>query len=116
MREKLIDLIIDAKLTAPETGSFIEWLADYLIAYGVTISGGNCIGETVWGIWDVTNYQTRHGKQKSRNVHVCTLHHLDYVKRFGKAEVRPKVCTKSDMTFMGKTVFKTREEAERAIE
>ena len=35
--EKLIDLIIDAKRTDPETGSFTEYLADYLINNGVTV-------------------------------------------------------------------------------
>ena len=35
--EKLIDLIIDAKRTDPETGSFTEYLADYLISNGVTV-------------------------------------------------------------------------------
>ena len=28
-RERLIDLMIDAKRTEPETGSFIDYLADY---------------------------------------------------------------------------------------
>ena len=37
VREKLIDLIIDAKRTVPETGSFAEHLADHLIAHGVTV-------------------------------------------------------------------------------
>ena len=36
-REKLLDLIIAAKRHDPETGSFTEWLADYLLANGVTI-------------------------------------------------------------------------------
>lgn len=36
-REKLIDLIIDAKRTDPKTGSFTEHLADHLIANGVTV-------------------------------------------------------------------------------
>lgn len=36
-REKLIDLIIDAKRRDPETGSFTEFLADNLIANGVTV-------------------------------------------------------------------------------
>ena len=35
--EKLIDLIIDAKRTDPETGSFTEYLADYLTSNGVTV-------------------------------------------------------------------------------
>ena len=37
VREKLIDLIIDAKMTDPEIGSFTEYLADYLINNGVTV-------------------------------------------------------------------------------
>ena len=37
VREKLIDLIIDANRTDPETGSFTEYLADHLIAHGVTV-------------------------------------------------------------------------------
>ena len=37
VREKLVDLIIDAKRTEHETGSFTEYLADYLINNGVTV-------------------------------------------------------------------------------
>ena len=37
VREKLLDLIIDAKRTDPETGSFAEYLADHHIANGVTV-------------------------------------------------------------------------------
>ena len=37
VREKLIDLIIDAKRTDPEVGNFTEYLADYLINNGVTV-------------------------------------------------------------------------------
>ena len=37
VREKLIDLIVGAKKTDPETGSFTEYLADYLISNGVTV-------------------------------------------------------------------------------
>ena len=37
IRKKLIDLIIDAKRTDPEKGSFTEYLADHLISNGVTV-------------------------------------------------------------------------------
>ena len=37
VREKVVELIIDAKRTDPETGSFAEYLADHLIADGVTV-------------------------------------------------------------------------------
>ena len=37
MKQKILDLIIGAKRTDPETGSFAEWLAEYLVANGVTV-------------------------------------------------------------------------------
>ena len=37
VREKMIDLIIDAKRTDTEAGSFTEYLADCLINNGVTV-------------------------------------------------------------------------------
>ena len=37
VREKLVELIIDAKRTDPETGSFTEYLADHLISNGITV-------------------------------------------------------------------------------
>ena len=36
-REHLISLIINAKRTDPETGSFTEYLADFLLGYGVKL-------------------------------------------------------------------------------
>ena len=45
VREKLIDLIIDAKRTDPETGSFTEYLADYLTSNGVTVQDNTEISE-----------------------------------------------------------------------
>lgn len=36
-REKMIDLIINAKRTDPETGSFTEYLADFLLGYGIKL-------------------------------------------------------------------------------
>ena len=37
-RERLINLMIDAKRTEPETGSFTEYLADYLLEHGVIVT------------------------------------------------------------------------------
>lgn len=36
-RKRLIDLIIEAKRTDPKTGSFTDYLADYLIEHGVIV-------------------------------------------------------------------------------
>ena len=41
-REKMIDLIVNAKRTDPETGSFVEWLADFMLGYGVFIPDKDC--------------------------------------------------------------------------
>ena len=49
VREKLIDLILDAKRTDPETGSSTEYPADHLIANGVTVQGDKDINvPTKW--------------------------------------------------------------------
>ena len=37
-RERLIDLMIEAKKTEPETGSFTDYLADYLLKHGVIVT------------------------------------------------------------------------------
>ena len=42
VREKLVELIIDAKRTDQETGSFTEYLADHLIRNGVTVHESSC--------------------------------------------------------------------------
>ena len=36
-RERLIDLMIETKRTDPETGSFTDYLADYLLEHGVVV-------------------------------------------------------------------------------
>ena len=48
-RERLIDLMIDAKRTEPETGSFADYLADYLLEHGVIIPPCK-VGDTVYSI------------------------------------------------------------------
>ena len=37
-RDRLIELIIEAKKTDPETGSFNDYLADYLLEHGVIVT------------------------------------------------------------------------------
>lgn len=40
-KQAMLDLIIDAKRTGPETGSFAEWLAEYLIKHLPTLTPPN---------------------------------------------------------------------------
>ena len=37
-RERLMDLMIEAKKSDPETGSFTDYLADYLLEHGVIVT------------------------------------------------------------------------------
>ena len=48
-RERLIDLMIEAKRTEPETGSFADYLADYLLEHGVIVPPCK-VGDTVYSI------------------------------------------------------------------
>ena len=48
-RERLIDLMIDAKRTEPETGSFADYLAEYLLEHGVIVPPCK-VGDTVYSI------------------------------------------------------------------
>ena len=56
-REKLIDLIINAKRTDPETGSFTEYLADFLLGYGVKLPDDRPVSrERVEKVWSPCNF------------------------------------------------------------
>ena len=48
-KERLIDLMIEAKRTEPETGSFTDYLADYLLEHGVIVPPCK-VGDTVYSI------------------------------------------------------------------
>ena len=48
-RERLIDLMIEAKRTEPETGSFTDYLADYLLEHGVIVPPCK-VGDRVYSI------------------------------------------------------------------
>lgn len=90
-RERLIYLIIHAKKTAPEAGSFTGYLADYLLEHGVIVPPCK-IGDTVY-----INNAGLVCEDRIRNIVYDTGEFA-----FGKKEV-------------GKTVFFTREKTEQAL-
>lgn len=57
-KQTMMDLIIEAKRTGPETGSFAEWLAEYLVAHLPSLTPPNepltegqlmkMIGSPIW--------------------------------------------------------------------
>ena len=115
-RERLIDLMIDAKRTEPETGSFTEYLADYLLEHGVTVTPCK-VGDTVYIPWHWNNKngiafaEVEEIKIYDSNNHYMFLIDLqsddeEFNQSFGGWKIGKSI---------GKTVFLTREEAERAL-
>ena len=60
VREKLVELIIDAKRTDPETGSFTEYLADHLISNGVTVQEWISVKDRLPEPWKQVLIYSRH--------------------------------------------------------
>ena len=100
-RERLIDLMIEAKRTEPETGSFTEHLADYLLEHGVIVLLCK-IGDNV--------YRTGDPIKKVYEFSVTCIEIFEDEVVF--IDDSDNEFTEHDI---GKTVFLTREEAEEAL-
>ena len=88
-RERLINLMIEAKRTEPETGSFTDYLADFLIEHGVIVLPCK-VGDTLYC-------------ESAIKGHVTYLKAPDIEWIFENREI------------FGKEIFLTREEAEKAL-
>lgn len=97
-RERLIDLMIEAKRTDPETGSFIDYLADYLLEHGVTALPCK-VGDTVYRITQCSceDIDGAHNKLRVAGCNVTEMNIFMFAKEWESA------------------TFPTREEAERAL-
>ena len=109
-RERLIDLMIDAKRTEPETGSFTEYLADYLVEHGVIVLPCK-VGDTVWLIKNVFNGEKVVRVIAHRMIDGIGGNRLNPIWLISKYPYELRFCPSE----FGKTVFLTREEAERAL-
>lgn len=113
-RERLIDLMIEAKRTEPKTGSFTDYLADYLIEHGVIVPPCK-VGTYVYFITDVNSqcFTIRYGRvyeisiTSNDNLFLSIAEYDESDNVIDEWSI-PK-CQWS------KTVFLTREEAERAL-
>ena len=88
-RERLINLMIEAKRTDPETGSFTDYLADYLLEHGVIVLPCKA-GDTLYC-------------ESAIKGHITYLKAPDLEWIFENREI------------FGKEIFLTREEAEKAL-
>ena len=99
-RERLIDLMIGAKRTDPETGSFTDYLAEYLLEHGVIVPPCN-VGDKVYRPSDCLGV-----------VQFVIISFNIYENEMFFTDDSENIIYPSDI---GKTVFLTREEAERAL-
>ena len=98
-RERLIDLIIETKRTDPETGSFTEYLADYLISNGVIVPPCK-VGDTVYHLYPKQGIKSN----KVKRIQVGT---------YGMMIADRNGVFRADE--INKTVFLTSEEAEKSL-
>ena len=122
-RERLIDLMIEAKRTDPETGSFTDYLADYLLEHGVIVLPCK-VGDTVYikgepvkisflHIDNEITYCVQFDCEKF-DCFSCPFYE-DEVSREGEHDCRTYGYMEFTESDIGKTVFLTREEAEKAL-
>ena len=97
-KERLIDFMIEAKRTDPKTGSFTEYLADYLLKHGVIVPPCN-VGDTI--------YQT-----DGVRIYTSTIHEITYTKNKVIFVTENVVF---DERAINNSIFLNREEAEQAL-
>ena len=120
-RKRLIDLIIEAKRTDPETGSFTDYLADYLLEHGVIVLPCK-VGDTVYeldedgrivkGIVQSIRQNLIRNKQGRW---IVTSWLDDYYVDLNGTRFPRETHLYSPFSSFGETVFLTREEAEKAL-
>ena len=104
-RERLINLMIEAKRTEPETGSFTDYLADYLLEHGVIVLPCK-VGDIV--------YVPYKDSQTIEEKRVKSISHV--INEFENSmEINYKHNYAILYTDINREVFLTREEAEKAL-
>ena len=116
-RERLIEIIVTAENEVfrafPYTNSTkrIEMVADYLLENGVIVPPVY-VGGTVYEI----RRKAVSPSGRETNCGICTISFLKHCINIGsELYVKGKPYVKSDFYRLGKTVFLTREEAEKAL-
>ena len=119
--EKLIDLMIEAKRTDPETGNFTDYLADYLLEHGVIVLPCK-VGDKLFILYD-----DDYGEYECSELCIGVLQELRVFAKCGISGYKniqecpeyycgqPFCSTSFTRKDFGKTVFLTREEAEKAL-
>lgn len=111
MREKLIKLMCKAKWDDPETGSWTEWLADYLLQNGVVVLPCK-VGDVVYCLYQPLKEETRIAEVEIDTFEI----HKGYIVIVGyDKHDNEGFCYRYFTREIGKTVFFTKEEAEKIL-
>ena len=119
-RERLVELLMQGDIAAAKQGVFnccmcrreAETIADYLLENGVIVPPVY-VGGTVYEI----RRKAVSPSGRETNCGICTISFLKHCINIGsELYVKGKPYVKSDFYRLGKTVFLTREEAEKALE
>ena len=118
-RERLIELLMQGDIAAAKQGVFnccmcrreAETIADYLLENGVIVPPVY-VGGTVYEI----RRKAVSPSGRETNCGICTISFLKHCINIGsELYVKGKPYVKSDFYRLGKTVFLTHEEAEKAL-
>ena len=118
-RERLINLMIEAKRTEPETGSFTDYLADYLLEHGVIVLPCK-VGDTYYTIQKYCNTDPLDTEKEPVMPWDCENHCCRADCSFKEYRI-DEHCFGTVSSILdaekaiGKTIFLIREEAERAL-
>ena len=91
----------------------VDRLADYLIENGVVVSPVK-VGQTIYVLWSVGRKGIGIAEFEVRSINLDTPEDMEIVYRSKK--LNATMCRYANASDIGKTIFLSREEAERALE
>lgn len=112
MKERLIDLMIEAKKEEPDEGSFTDWLADYLLANGVIVLPCK-LGTTLYFL-----YNSPYADKPDLTPRIYESNKWYFVIGKKGVSINPSLIHGYNGIYhyyLGETVFLTREKAEMAM-
>lgn len=110
MRDRLVDLVESARYWGANTS---EEIANYLLENGV-VAPPVKVGQTIYVLWSGGRKGIGIAEFEVRSINLDTPEDVEIVYRSKKLNVT--MCRYANASDIGKTLFLSREEAERALE
>lgn len=113
MREKLIDLIAEVLGSVNCARLWAKDIADHLLAEGVVVPPCK-VGQTLYALWSGGRKGIGVAEFEVRSINLDTPEDMEIVYRSKK--LNATMCRYANASDIGKTLFLTREEAEKELE